>query len=353
MDESVLIDESELKLQFTHPPGRRVLSFKNCARPFTQWRAECRQKLTELIGYRPPGPGAVRELRRAAHEGVEVRVLVMGVSEKLSVPAYLLTPGVDRHVGSAVMAIHGHSVGRGEGCLGLVESGYHGFAMELARAGHLVLLPIHRGFGPLRDLAGGLADYRLDYEQAMHFSYVTDAFVRGRTVVAQNVEDLLRWEHWLAETLSVGRVHAAGLSYGGDLALGYPVFSDRVERIFASGSCASFEDHFCRCYNGPAHCIPGITNWMERSDVAGLNAPRPTVAHFGELDTPCLNEPGRDNYAAAYNEDVPAFVTEARQIYAAAGAEEQVELFVTRGTGHAMDVTALLSFFRRGAASGG
>ncbi len=345
MDESFLIDASDLNLRFTHKPGRRALSFERHGGDYAAWRAECKAKLAELIGLEPPAaPAPVRELRRTDHDGVEVRALAMDVSDALSVGAYLLAPPDGGREGAAVMAIHGHSPGRGEGCLGLAKDGYNGFATALAQAGHLVLLPIHRGFGPLRDLAAGRDDARLDYEQSMHFTYVTDAFLRGQTVVGQNVADLLRWEHWLAEEQAVRTVHAAGLSYGGDLALCYPVFSERVERIFASGSCASFEDHFSRCYNGPAHCIPGILRWMDRSDIAGLNAPRPLLLHFGERDTPCLL-PGRENWAAAYTDHADDLLREARRIYAAAGAEGKVSMVVTPGMGHAFDVDACLGLF--------
>lgn len=342
-----LIDSSELNLRFLHPPGRRALSYKNVGGDFDTWRQRCKAKLGELLGLQLPiaAPARVRQLRQADHQGVRVTAMVMDVSEDLSIPAYLLRPKSRRRPDAAVMAIHGHSVGKAEGCLGLAKDGYSGFAMALAKAGYLVLLPIHRGFGPLRDLAAGRSGYRMDYEQAAHFTYVTDAFVRGYTVVGENVEDLLRWENWLRETWSVDTILATGLSYGGDLALAYPVFSRRVERIFASGSSGSFALHFCRCYNGPAHCVPGICNWMERSDVAGMNAPGPLAIHYGELDTPCMNEPGSENWAAAYNEDVPDLVAEAGRIYAAAGAEENVKLVVTPGAGHAMDVEALLEFF--------
>ena len=350
MDESFLIDSSELTLRFLHPEGRRALSYKNVGGEFAPWREKCRAKLTELLNVQPPTAAPpVRELRQTTHDGVQVKALLMDLSDSLTVPAYLLVPARDRRPGTAVVAIHGHSPGNAAGCLGLKQDGYRGFAMALARAGHLVLLPIHRGFGVLRDLAAGLRGYRMDYEQAMHFSYVCDAFVRGYTVVGENIEDLLRWERWLTEKLSVRSLLAAGLSYGGDLAFAYPVFSERVEKVFASGSSGSFALHFCRCYNGPAHCVPGICNWMERADIAGMLAPRPLAIHYGELDTPSLNEPdkARENISAAYNEAVPELIAEARQIYAAAapGAEENVELIVTKNTGHAMDVDALLRFF--------
>jgi hypothetical protein len=350
MDESFLIKPEELELRFQHQPGRRALSYRNVGGDFGQWRQRCLAKFAELLGLAlpvSPGPGPVRQLRQTQHEGVDVKLLVMQVQPTLSLPAYLLVPPRQRRAGAAAMAIHGHSVYRGEGILGLKKGGYMGFAMELAKAGFLVLMPFHRGFGPLRDLAAGRPGYRLDYEQAMHFSYVMDAFLHGQTVVGQNISDLLAWEEWLARELSVKSILAAGLSYGGDLALAYPVFSRRVERIFASGSSGSFALHFVRCYNGPAHCVPGILQWMERSDVAGMNAPRKLALHYGELDRPCLNEPGGDNLAAAYNEAVPELYEEASAIYAAAGAAGKVKLLVSKGMGHAMDLPALLEFMQQ------
>jgi len=356
MDENFLIDSSELQLQFRHPAGRRALSYKNIGGDFEPWRKQCKAKLAELLGLQiPAGPGKVSQLRETsagpADQGVRVKALLMQVDPHLTIPAYLLLPasppaGRGGRPGTAVMAIHGHSPGKAEGCLGLKPSGYNGFAMELAKAGYVTLLPIHRGFGVLRDLSLGRAGYRLDYEQSAHFAYVMDAFLRGLTVVGENIADLLRWEAWLAEQCQVEDVLVAGLSYGGDLAFAYPVFSHRVRKIFASGSSGSYALHFCRCYNGPAHCVPGIVNWMERSDVAGLNAPRPLAIHYGEFDTPRLNEDGKENWSAAYNEDVPDLIEEARRIYTAAGAADNVKLVVTKGVGHIMDVAALLEFFK-------
>jgi pimeloyl-ACP methyl ester carboxylesterase len=204
-----------------------------------------------------------------------------------------------------------------------------------------VLCPELRGFGALMDLADGLEIDRLDYwiGRYSQFTLVTDGFLTGRTLIGETVEDLLRWEAWLAESYGIEEVDVAGISYGGDLSLIYPVFSDRVRRIFASGTLGSFSVIFQRCYNAPAHCIPGILEWMDRSDIAGLNAPRPLAIHYGELDTPSPT-----NASASFNETVPKSMEELEDIYAAFGARDAVNLVVTRRRGHEMDITALLDF---------
>jgi hypothetical protein len=114
-----------------------------------------------------------------------------------------------------------------------------------------------------------------------------------------------------------------------------------VERIFASGTFGSFAPIFARCYNAPAHCIPNILLWMDRADIAGLNAPRPIALHYGERD-----RPSPTNYSAAYNDTVPEAVRQLKKIYAAAGAEGNVQLIVSAGKGHEMDLDALRAFMK-------
>ena len=146
----------------------------------------------------------------------------------------------------------------------------------------------------------------------------------------------------MAGKYDLTELDTAGISYGGDLVLLYPVFSARIRRIFASGTLGSFSVIFSRCYNAPAHCIPGILTWMDRSDIAGLNAPRPIFIHYGELDTP-----SETNASASYNETVPASMGELQAIYRALGApDDAVKLYVTPGSQHEMDIPRLLDFLK-------
>jgi dienelactone hydrolase len=333
------IAPSELTLRFHHEPGERRLSFHRFAGSPREWKAQARDRLAVLLKVNIKAAGQVHEVREIRHQGIMIKALVMEIDEHLSIPAYLLAPEPGKAPKSAVMAIHGH--GRAEPCVGAEDDYHHRFALEAAKAGHLVLCPELRGFGALMDLADGLEIDRLDYwiGRYSQFTLVTDGFLTGRTLIGETVEDLLRWEAWLAESYGIEEVDVAGISYGGDLSLIYPVFSDRVRRIFASGTLGSFSVIFQRCYNAPAHCIPGILEWMDRSDIAGLNAPRPLAIHYGELDTPSPT-----NASASFNETVPKSMEELEDIYAAFGARDAVNLVVTRRRGHEMDITALLDF---------
>jgi dienelactone hydrolase len=347
LDPAFAVAPSELTLRFSRSAPTATLAFRRTSQPFAEWRRTGRERLALLLGVTAPESAAVEALRETVHEGVRVRALRMAVEPGLSVPAYLLWPAEHRdgpRPGSAVMAIHGH--GEAEPCIGVGDDYHHMFALDLARRGRTVLCPELRGFGALRDLAAGLDGHRLDYwawGQHMAYSLVTDAFQRGKTLLGETVEDLLRWEDWLARAHGVDDVKVVGISYGGDLALCYPVFSARVERIFASGTLGSFDPIFARCYNAPAHCVPGVLAWLDRADIAGLNAPRPLALHYGELDTP-----SPQNHSASFNETVPDAVEELRAIYRAAGAADGVRLVVSPGLRHEMDTAAAAAFLDEG-----
>ncbi|UCE40814.1 MAG: hypothetical protein JSV17_15410 [Candidatus Aminicenantes bacterium] len=337
--ENFFLTSSELTLRFSHPEGARQLYFSKFDGQEEVWREKAKLKLTELLKVSEPERCEVTQVRQIEHLGVIIQALVMTIDENLSVPGYLLLPkeGVERK--SAVMAIHGH--GRAEPCIGLRDDYHHFFALEIAKDGHVVLCPELRGFGALKDLAAGMEINRLDYWIGGYsqFTLVSDGFLYGATLIGETVEDLLRWEKWFVESQGVTEFDVAGISYGGDLSIIYPVFSARVRRIFASGTLGSFSTIFQRCYNAPAHCIPGILEWMDRSDIAGLNAPRPIAIHYGELDTPSPT-----NASASYNETVPQSIQELRDIYKAFGGKDAVKLIVTPGKHHEMDIPQLLKF---------
>lgn len=344
VDPEFFIKPEELVLRFQQLPCARKLSFASFDGPPDAWREACRKKLIELLGFVEQDPRKPRQVRSITHHGVTIEAWVMRIGDNLTIPAYLMLPARPLAPGRAVVAIHGH--GDAEGVVGIRDDYHHAFGLRLAQAGHIVLVPALRGFGSLRDLAFSDKDRCLDYwdwSRGHQFSLVTDAFIHGRTLIGQTIEDLLRWEAWLMSHLEINAVDVAGISYGGDLAIIYPALSNNVRSIYTSGSMGSFSGIFSRCYNAPAHCVPNILEWMDRSDIAGLSAPRPIRMHYGEYDTP-----GPKNNSASLNETVEPALAELREIYRAFGAEGVVSYYVTPQRWHEMDNEDLLRFMPQG-----
>lgn len=337
--EKFLIRKDELNLRFKYTNTERKLSYKNYKGSYSDWKNEALRKFTELIAYVPPQDRQVKELRSIVHKGITYLALLMEVSPQLSIPAYLLIPSGE--IKGKVMAVHGHGVI--EPMIGVSDDYTHSFAFELASAGYMVLCPEIRGFGPLGDLSIDTGTDNLDYwvshKPKSQFTLITEGFQHGKTLIGETITDLVAWENWWVEAYNIRSFDVAGISYGGDLVLYYPVFSKHVNKIFCSGSLGSFDGIFATCYNAPAHCIPNVLEWMDRSDIAGLNAPRPIMLHYGELDTP-----GPDNHSASYNKTVEPSITELKEIYAKEGASDKVYMFVTPNSHHEMDNELLKSF---------
>src|SRR5918999_1206544 len=211
-DRDFAVTPADLVLRFARPAPRPALAFDRAGLPFRAWCEAARGKLAELLGVAAPARCQAETLRCAVHACVRIEALRMTVDDDLTIPAYLLAPAGTVVDAPAVLAIHGH--GEVEAAIGLADDYHHRFALALAQRGHLVLCPELRGFGALRDLAQHRDGHRLDYwawGTHMAYSLVTDGFQYGATLLGETVEDLLRWEDWLAGERGIGRLGVVGI----------------------------------------------------------------------------------------------------------------------------------------------
>lgn len=342
-----LLGADDLVLKADSGTPLRRLSYVNSDLAFQEWSDRARKQAFDLIGAPEQTGGLSGEVVRTVDDpDVITAVIRLNVSDHLCLPGYLSWPsGQNAPAERIVLALHGH--GEVEACLdvaGVSEDYHHRFSHRLAQQGFTVFTPELRGFGALYDLAAHDPEAQLRYwrwGQPMAYTAQTDAFLYGRTLLGDTIHDLLAWETWLARHYSIDSIDVAGISWGGDLACTYPLYSSRVRSIFASGTLGSFTHTFRIAGNAPAHCIPRVLRWLDRPDIAGLNAPVPIAIHYGAEDTP-----GPGNESAAYNQTARPAFAELHNIYAAAGASSP-ELIISAGLAHEMDVDALAEWLHR------
>jgi dienelactone hydrolase len=113
--------------------------------------------------------------------------------------------------------------------------------------------------------------------------------------------------------LDATRVGCIGISGGGTATLFAAALDARIRVAMVSGYLNTFRDSI----GSLAHCIdnyvPGILNWAEMYDIAGLVAPRPLFVESGEQD---------NIFPIAAS--VESF-NRVREIYGAFGASDQIE----------------------------
>ena len=271
----------------------RRLRFQARARAEAEkWQQQLKEKLTELIGgfpsQRRPLRPVVLETRTFA--GYRREKVVFDSRPGVSVLAYVLLPEKRRPVPATMICIPGH--GRGvddivgiddQGRARTDKAGYqHDFAIQVVEAGMAAVAIEPMGFGCRRDPINarqGLSRKACDPAAG-------GALLVGETMISWRVWDVIRTLDYIAtrDELDAGRVGCMGISGGGTVTLFATALEPRIRAALVSGYLNTFRDSV----GSLAHCIdnyvPGILNWAEMHDIAGLIAPRPLFVESGERD---------------------------------------------------------------------
>src|SRR5437016_11038532 len=113
--------------------------------------------------------------------------------------------------------------------------------------------------------------------------------------------------------LDARRVGCMGISGGRTCTLFSTALEPRIQVAMVSGYLNTFRD----CILSLAHCmdnyVPGILNWAEMYDVAGLIAPRPLFAESGTRDPIFPIEASKESFARV------------KKVYGVFGAKAAVE----------------------------
>jgi len=256
------------------------------------WQRELRAKLTELVGGFPANRSPLRPhtLDVRSFPGYRREKIVFDSRDGVSVLAYVLTPSRTPARAPAMICVPGH--GRGvDDIVGIDERGrdrtnkegyQHDFAIQVAEAGIAAVAIEPMGFGCRRDAlnaARGLGQKGCE-------PITGGALMLGQTMIGWRVWDIMRTIDYLAtrSDLDASCVGCMGISGGGTATLFATALDPRICVAMVSGYLNTFRDSV----GSLAHCVdnyvPGILNWAEMHDIAGLIAPRPLFVESGERD---------------------------------------------------------------------
>ena len=112
------------------------------------------------------------------------------------------------------------------------------------------------------------------------------ALLLGETMIGWRVYDVMRTIDWIEtrKDLDAARIGVTGISGGGTITVFSSALDLRIKAAFASGYLCTFRDSIFSISHCIDNYVPGILNWAEMYDVAGLIAPRPFFAESGARD---------------------------------------------------------------------
>jgi dienelactone hydrolase len=286
-----------------------------------KWQGALRSKLSQLVGGFPDSRQPLRPitLETRTFPGYTREKIVFDSQAGVSVLAYLLLPEKARRPAAAMICVPGH--GRGvDDIVGIDDKGgdrtdkagyQHDFAIQVAEAGIAAIAIEPMGFGCRRDpINAGRGLSRTACEPA-----AGGALLLGRTMIGWRVWDVMRTIDYIAtrSELDQSRVGCMGISGGGTVTVFSAALEPRIRVALVSGYLNTFRDSV----GSLAHCIdnyvPGILQWAEMHDVAGLIAPRPLFVESGEKDK-----------IFPIRASIESF-NEVRKIYGIFGASDQLE----------------------------
>ena len=285
------------------------------------WQKTLRAKVVELIGgfpeRRPPLRPRVLETR--SYPKYRREKVIFESQPGSTVLAYVLVPVGTASPAPSVICLPGH--GRGvDDIVGIDErgndrterAGYaYDFAIQVAEAGLAAVAIEQMGFGCRRDprnASRGLAQKGCDPAAGM-------ALMLGQTLIGWRVWDVIQTLAYISTRpdLAADRVGCMGISGGGTTALFSAAIEPRIKAVMVSGYLNTFKDSIGTLNHCMDNFVPGILNWAEMHDVAGLIAPRPFFAESGEKDNIFPVEASRVSFA------------QVRQIYDVFGAADRIE----------------------------
>jgi dienelactone hydrolase len=269
------------------------------------WQKQLRARLTELVGGFPAihGPLGAQTLEVREFPAYRREKFLFESRPGLNVLAYLLTPTAAKPPYRVMICVPGH--GRGvddivgiddKGAGRTTKDGYqHDFAIQVAEHGLAAVAIEPLAFGCRR----GNQAKKEGLGQSSCQPVAGAALLLGQTMIGWRVFDVMRTIDWIEtrKELDSSRVGCMGISGGGTCTTFSAALEPRIKAAMISGYLNTFRDSIFSLSHCTDNYVPGILNWAEMYDVAGLIAPRPLFAESGTKDDIFPIEASRASFA--------------------------------------------------------
>ncbi|MSS73288.1 MAG: acetylxylan esterase [Candidatus Latescibacteria bacterium] len=290
-----------------------------------RWQRTTRKALSETLGFQdlPPVPFAPRKIEEVDKGDYRREKVLIRISRDSVMPVYILTPKGAKRPLPVALAFHGHGYGVKD-IVGLWQDGqerdtpdgYHkDFGVALCRRGFAVAAPEISCFGE-RQTDFGYLNTRLGQgapSTCAHTSML--AFHLGGSPLGLRAWEGRRLIDYLQtrKDLDTSRMGAMGISGGGMHTFFSACLDERIRACVVSGYYCTFRDSVLAMSHCPCNFVPGLHQFGEMYDLAGLLAPRPLLIEAGTYD-PIFPI-----------QAVKKSVEKARGIYRLFGAQQELE----------------------------
>jgi len=291
------------------------------------WQKQLRAKVTELVGGFPAthGPLHAQTLETRDFPAYRREKFIFESRPGLEVLGYLLTPSSAKPPYRTMICVPGH--GRGvDDIVGIDDKGndrtnkdgyQHDFAIQVVEHGLAAVAIEPMAFGCRR----GSQAKKEGLGHSSCQPVAGAALLLGQTMIGWRVFDVMRTIDWIEtrKELDAARVGCMGISGGGTCTTFSAALEPRIKAAMISGYLNMFRDSIFSLSHCIDNYVPGILNWAEMDDVAGLIAPRPLFAESGSQDDIFPIEASRASFARV------------QKVYAALGAPDNCQHEVFEG----------------------
>ena len=300
-------------------------SLERCDGDWEQWRAACRDKLSELLGM-----AAITKPESLAVQWGEKEAVDYGSRQRFSftsepgvdVPGYILWPATPPE--RVIICLQGHSSGmhislgiaKEEGDEATIAGG-RDFAVQAVKRGYAAVVIEQRCFGERQAVRGVGSRGERCHRASMN------SLLMGRTMIGERVWDISRTLDLIEATPALAGlpVYCMGNSGGGTATYYAAALEPRLAGAMPSCAVCEFRMSITPIDHCVCNYVPGLLNWFEMGDLGVLIAPRPLLVVAGRTDPIFPLEGVRKAFSTI------------EQAYARAGAPASCRLLVGEG-GH-------------------